>query len=144
SIAIVKLFDRSIEFRTAMLRFSYLIIRQFTQTCVCNHFHTIESRICRWLTVMSERSDAERLDLTQEFLSHMLGVQRTSIGPVTAELQRSGIIRYSRGTIEILDPVRLKEMACECYSIVTDEEDHFLDELNLRTTGRLRIFRSGR
>jgi CRP-like cAMP-binding protein len=144
AMAIVKLFDRSIEFRTAMLRFSYVIIRQFTQTCVCNHFHTIESRICRWLTVMSERTGGVQLDITQEFLSVMLGVQRTSISPVTAELQRAEIIRYSRGMIEILDPVQLKEMACECYAIVTDEQDHFLAELNLRTTGRLRTFRSGR
>ena len=111
SMAIVKLFDRSIEFRTAMLRFSYVIIRQFTQTCVCNHFHTIESRICRWLTVMNERSGDKKLDLTQEFLSLMLGVQRTSIGPIAIGLQRQGLIRYSRGTVEILDPVRLKEMA---------------------------------
>jgi hypothetical protein len=70
---------------------------------------------------MSERSENRRLTLTQEFLSHMLGVQRTSIGLVANTMQNKGIIRYSRGKIDVIDLDRLRQNACECYRIVNAE-----------------------
>jgi CRP-like cAMP-binding protein len=72
---------------------------------------------------MAERSEGHRLQLTQEFLSHMLGVQRTSIGLIAHSIQQDGIIRYSRGNIEIIDLERLRASACECYLIVEKEFD---------------------
>lgn len=115
------LFDRDSVFHNLLLRYVYALLKQISQTCVCNHFHTIEARLCRWLAVISERSDSQRLALTQEFLAHMLGVQRTSIGLIANALQTAGIIRYSRGIVDILDGDRLRKSACECYSIVNGE-----------------------
>jgi len=123
-----RLFDSSNAFREVMLRFVYFMMRQFTQTCACNQFHTIDARLCRWLVAIAERSQSKRLDLTQEFLARILGVQRTSIGPAATELREAGIIRYSRGVIEILDEERLKARACECYSIVDAEQKELLSE----------------
>lgn len=123
-----ELFEKRGVFHDIALRYTSVIIKQIAQTCVCNHFHTIEARLCRWLTVMCERSSNNHLVLTQEFLAHMLGVQRTSIGLIANALQKNGIIRYSRGKVEILDAVRLKRSACECYRIVRDEYEKFLDE----------------
>ena len=48
----------------------------------------------------------------------MLGVRRSSVGQVCGELQRVGIIRYSRGSITILDRARLEAAACECYGAI--------------------------
>lgn len=121
--AVTELFRRGGRFQELLLRYVYTLIKQISQTCVCNHYHTIEARLCRWLTVMSERSEDKHLALTQEFLAHMLGVQRTSIGLIANSLQRAGIIRYSRGKIEITDFERLKASACECYFIVENEFD---------------------
>ncbi|MFN6964628.1 MAG: Crp/Fnr family transcriptional regulator [Pyrinomonadaceae bacterium] len=118
------LFDRGGEFHDLLLRYMYALLKQISQTCVCNHFHTIEARLCRWLTVMCERSSSGRLAVTQEFLAHMLGVQRTSIGLIANAMQRAGIIRYSRGIVEIIDFDRLKASACECYSIVNAEYEN--------------------
>ena len=84
--------------------------------------------MCRWLTVMCERSGDKNLVLTQEFLAHILGVQRTSIGMIAAALQTSGVIRYSRGRMEILDFEKLKKSACECYRIVGEEQRKFTDD----------------
>jgi len=123
-----RLFDSSNTFREAMLRFVYFMMRQFTQTCACNQFHTIEARICRWLAAIYERSESKQLKLTQEFLARILGVQRTSIGPAATRLQRDGIIRYSRGVIEILDPEKLRMRACECYAIIVAEQKELLSE----------------
>ena len=116
-----RLFDKLPAFRSLSLRYVYALLRQMSQTCLCNHFHTIESRLCRWLTVMCERSGNNRLSLTQEFLSQMLGVQRTSIGLIANSMQTKGIIRYSRGKIEVTNLERLRDNACECYRIVNAE-----------------------
>jgi CRP-like cAMP-binding protein len=124
------LFKKNGTFHDVALRYVYVIIKQISQTCVCNHFHTIEARLCRWLTVMCERSNNKQLSLTQEFLSQMLGVQRTSVGLIANSMQASGIIRYRRGKIEIVDFERLKQSACECYFIVRDEYERFLNDKN--------------
>jgi CRP-like cAMP-binding protein len=127
-----ELFERGGVFHDVLLRYLNVLFRQVGQTCVCNHFHTIEARLCRWLTVMHERSNNSYLVLTQEFLAHMLGVQRTSIGMIANTLQQMSIIRYSRGKVEILDPVSLKKRACECYFAVNDEFKKFLADKNFQ------------
>ncbi len=125
-----ELFERCGAFHDVVLRYFYVVFKQISQTCVCNHFHTIEARLCRWLTVMFERSGNKRLSLTQEFLSQMLGVQRTSIGMIAHSMQDAGIIRYRRGKIEIVDDERLKSAACECFFIVKNEQDRFVNDKN--------------
>lgn len=116
-----QLFSMHGVFHDSVLRYAYLVIRQITQSAVCNHFHTIHARLCRWLTVLCERSGRSDLRLTHEFLAHMLGVQRTSVGTIAVELQRAGIITYRRGSIEITDFERLKAAACECYRVMASE-----------------------
>jgi CRP-like cAMP-binding protein len=128
-VAVAKeVFDRGGAFHDAVLRFSYVVVRQTAQTCACNQFHPIRARLCRWFTVMCERSGNKHLSITQEFLAHMLGVQRTSIGPIAAGLQNEGIIRYRRGRVEIVDFDRLQGGACECYWIVKEEYASYLQD----------------
>ena len=124
---VVELFALRGAFHDAVLRYSYVEIRQLSQTAVCNHFHSIQSRMCRWLAVMCDRSGNRQIKLTQEFLAHFLGVQRTSIGAIANGLQKEGIIDYSRGKIEILDLDRIKMNACECYSLIEREFSEFLE-----------------
>jgi CRP-like cAMP-binding protein len=123
---IVKLFGELKVFHDIVLRYVFALMKQLSQTGVCNHFHTVETRLCRWLLIMSNNSKSDTLQLTQEFLSHMLGVQRTSVGAVAGALQDAGIIRYSRGKLDIINPERLKECVCECYHIVEEEYTRYL------------------
>ena len=127
---ILELFDRCGTFHDIALRYAYVVFKQISQTCVCNHFHTIEARLCRWLTVMHDRSTNGQLSLTQEFLANMLGVQRTSIGMIANSLQTEGIIRYSRGKIEITDYDRLRQSACECFFVIRNEYEEFIADKN--------------
>jgi CRP-like cAMP-binding protein len=122
--AVRELFIKGPIFHDLLLRYVYALLKQMSQTCLCNHFHTIEQRLCRWLTVMCERSGNHRLSLTQEFLAHMLGVQRTSIGMITQSMKANGIIRYSRGRLEVVNPERVRASACECYHIVNTEYEN--------------------
>lgn len=99
--------------------FAYLQLVQITQSVLCNRMHEVEKRLARWLLTSADRMESENLHLTQEFLSQMLGVQRSTVTVAAGELQRCGFIGYSRGRIHILDRAGLTSRACECYGIVS-------------------------
>lgn len=76
-----------------------------------------------------DRVDSNVFDLTQEFLAQMLGVRRATVTDVASTLQEDGIIRYNRGTIEILDRQRLEDRSCECYEIIRTEYERLLPRM---------------
>jgi len=92
-----------------------LVLFQAQTTAACNALHLIEARFCRWVLQASDRSENDLLPLTQDLLSQMLGIRRTSVSEVANKLQAAGIIKYTRGTIKIVDRKRLKTLSCECY-----------------------------
>jgi CRP-like cAMP-binding protein len=98
--------------------FAYLQLVQVSQSVLCNRMHEVDARLARWLLTSADRMESESLNLTQEFLSQMLGVQRSTVTVAAGELQRAGMIGYSRGKINILDRPQLTKVACECYGIV--------------------------
>lgn len=119
-------FDRGGKLQDLLLRYTHTLLTQVAQSAACNRFHTVEERLCRWLLIGRDRVQTDTLQLTQEFLSHMLGVPRTSVTMIAGSLQRDGLIRYSRGKITILDPGGLETASCECYQVVREEIGHFL------------------
>jgi len=106
--------------------FAYLQLVQITQSVLCNRLHEVEARLARWLLSSADRMESETLHLTQEFLAQMLGVQRSTVTVAAGEMQRNGIIGYSRGRIHILDRPGLTAKACECYGIVNSSYDRLL------------------
>jgi CRP-like cAMP-binding protein len=106
--------------------FAYLQLVQITQSVLCNRMHEVESRLARWLLSSADRMESEFLHLTQEFLSQMLGVQRSTVTVAAGDLQRNGIIGYSRGRIHILDRPALTAKSCECYGIVNNAYNRLL------------------
>lgn len=100
----------------AVMQFKEALLAQVQQTAACNALHGAGQRLCRWLLHTHDRIDGDVIPLTQEFLSQMLGVTRTTVTEIARELQTAGLIRYSRGRIEVLDRRRLEDMACECYA----------------------------
>jgi len=110
-------FDRNARVRRVMLRFVEDLLNLSSQTAACNRLHSIEQRTARWLLMSSDRIQSNVLGLTQEFLAAMLGVRRSGVSEAAGELQRSGLIRYRRGEITIIDPAGLQATACECYGL---------------------------
>jgi CRP-like cAMP-binding protein len=106
--------------------FAYLQFVQITQSVLCNRMHEVDARLARWLLSSADRMESEFLHLTQEFLAQMLGVQRSTVTVAAGELQRSGMIGYSRGRIHILNRAGLAAKACECYAIVNASYDRLL------------------
>ncbi|HEY6186465.1 MAG TPA: Crp/Fnr family transcriptional regulator [Pyrinomonadaceae bacterium] len=109
-----------------LLLYLHTLLTQVSQSAACNGFHKVEERLCRWLLVSRDRVQSDTLPLTQEFLSHMLGVPRTSVTMIAGNLQRAGLIRYRRGIVHIIDREGLEAASCECYRIVKAGIAHFL------------------
>jgi CRP-like cAMP-binding protein len=97
------------------IRYNEVLLAQARITAACNALHPVEARFCRWLLQTSDRARSNEVELTQEFLSEMLGVRRTSVTEVAGKMQARGLIGYSRGNIKILDRAGLKALSCECY-----------------------------
>ena len=94
------------------------MIANLQQSAACNAMHGLEARLARWLLHARDRYGHDRLPLTQEFLSQMLGVRRTTVSLAAHTLQQAGLVKYSRGKIELLDRAALEAISCECYSTV--------------------------
>jgi CRP-like cAMP-binding protein len=105
-------------FRSLLIRHEQVLFAQSQQSAACNASHTVEARMCRWLLHMRDFAGSDDLMLTQEFLAQMLGVTRPSVSIVASPLQKAGLIKYSRGRIQVLDVKGLKKEACECYDSV--------------------------
>lgn len=108
-------FNRRAGLRRDIRRYSNDLANQFMATASCNRNHGPEQRLARWLLMMRDRVPAGRYPLTQKYLGYMLGVRRAAISEAAGRLQRRKLIRYTRGSIEILDAKGLKATACKCY-----------------------------
>jgi CRP-like cAMP-binding protein len=106
----------SVPFRGLVIRHEQALFARAQQSLLCNTLHPVEARLARWLLRAHDLSDRESLPLTQETLAQMMGVRRNAVSLVAHALQRAGIIRYSRGRIEITDLRALQAMSCDCYS----------------------------
>ena len=104
----------------AMHTFVYALLEQITQLVLCNRLHELEARLARWLLMCSDFMETTVLHLTQEYLAEMLGVGRPAVTIAAGILQRSGLIVYSRGVVEIVRREELKDVACACYGTILD------------------------
>src|ERR1700730_13262972 len=129
-------FSRGGEFQLLLLRYTQGLITQISQTAVCNRLHSVEQRLCRWLLMTRDRTHSDELQMTQEFISNMLGVRREGVTHAAQNLQEKGLISYVRGHIQILDRKGLEKSACECYTVVRKEHDRLLSIVERRRAPR--------
>ena len=111
---------QSQTFLATLIRHEQTLFAQAQQSTACMANHEVEERLCRWLLRARDLCGSDTLKFTQEFIAEMLGVRRTSVTLAAKALQQSGLIRYHRGHIQILDLEGLRESACECYQAVKD------------------------
>jgi len=64
-------------------------VTQMAQTALCNRYHSIEQRLCRWLLLSLDRVTTNELSLTHELLSNILGVRREASRKQPEKLQKS-------------------------------------------------------
>ncbi len=124
-----KITDLDLRLRDRLVRHEQAILVQAQQTAACNACHPVEARLSRWLLRCRDLMASDDLALTQEFLSQMLGVQRSSVSITAAALQDAGLIKYRRGHIRILDVDGLQNRSCECYRAVKTHAERLIGEM---------------
>src|ERR1700726_1340393 len=107
--------NRSPAIRHAVQIHIGAMLMQFQLGVACNALHPVKARMARWLLHFRDHVDHDVLPLTQEALSQILGVRRTTVTLLMRNLRASGAIRSDRrGQIEV-DRPRLAATACECH-----------------------------
>lgn len=114
-------FERGGTLQYLLLRYIQALYIQSAQTAACNRLHTLEARLARWLLLVHDRVHSNQLRLTQEFISHMLGVRRAGVTQAVSILQQAEVIHHNRGKITILDLKALEATSCECYWLIQKE-----------------------
>ena len=109
---------QSPQLLSLLIRHEQTVYAQAQQSAACFATHHIQSRLCRWLLRARDLSGSDTLNFTQEYLADMLGVRRSSVTVVAHTLQAAGMIKYSRGKIQIVDVEALQDGTCECYGTV--------------------------
>ncbi len=104
----------------------HALVTQIAQSGVCNRFHSVDSRLARWLLMTQDRLGSKELRATQESIARMLGVRRSGVTAAASGLQKQNLINYCRGRIRILDQRRLEAVSCSCYGIIKRQYDSFL------------------
>jgi len=102
-------------------RFSDYLLSQVMQSVACNAYHSISERAARWLLHAQDRS-GDRIELTQQAMADLLGVQRTTVNAVLQSLEQEGLIATGRAVIQVTDRAGLQRRSCECYDKL---ESHF-------------------
>ncbi|HTF97498.1 MAG TPA: Crp/Fnr family transcriptional regulator [Cellvibrio sp.] len=120
-----------------LLRYTQSLITQVAQTAACNRHHSIDQQLCRWLLLSLDRLSDNRITMTQESISYVLGVRREGITEAAGKLQRLGVIEYARGRITVVNRSHLEQLSCECYAVVKKETDRLMRPPTFKQTERL-------
>lgn len=104
--------------RAALARHTEVLFAQVQQIAACNARHQLGERLARWLLMLDDRVGDGPLNLTQQSIADMLAVRRATVSEVSSELERKGLIRRTRGAIEIVDRKALEAAVCDCYGHV--------------------------
>ena len=115
--------ERNVPLRREIARCAYVAMATAMQVAVCNKEHVLEARLARWLLMTRDRTTSDEFRFTQQFIALMLGVRRTGVTVAAGALARRKLIRYSRGTMRILDRQRLRAASCSCYGVIRELEN---------------------
>ena len=116
-----QMIDDSVTLCSSVVRWREVLLRMTLQSVACNSLHDTRRRYARWILTTHDRTEADRLPLTQELLAEMLGVKRNAINIIARDLQQLGMIEYKRGRVTIIDRDGLGRVSCECYALIRSE-----------------------
>jgi CRP-like cAMP-binding protein len=123
-------FQQGGSLQNLLLWYTQALYAQTSLTAACNALHQLDEKLARWLLLVYDRVESNELQLTQEFISQMLGVRRAGVTEAANRLQTAGLIRYIRGRITILNRQGLEAASCSCYGIIKGEYDRLLGTEN--------------
>ena len=120
-------FQQGGSLQSLLLRYTQALYGLVSQNAACNRLHQLDERLARWLLFVCDLVGSNELQLTQQFIAKTLGVRRAGVTVAANTLQRTGLIRYNRGRITILNRQKLEAASCSCYGIIKGEYSRLLD-----------------
>lgn len=118
--------ENNYRLKSLLQLYAHALLTHVSQSAACNRFHLVEARLARWLLATRDRLGKDEFQMTQDFLSNMLGVRREVVNKAAGNLQKRGLITYVRGILTILDNAELEAASCSCYEQIRAEYDNFL------------------
>ncbi|WP_353644571.1 Crp/Fnr family transcriptional regulator [Mesorhizobium sp. WSM2239] len=116
--------------RMFLLRYVQSLSTQTSFTALANARSKLEERLARWLLMCADRVEGEKLELTHEFLSIMLGVRRPGVTVAIQILEGKGLIRANRGVVVIRDREGLIALTDGAYGIPEDEFERLVGKID--------------
>jgi CRP-like cAMP-binding protein len=126
--ALLKALRKCSSLEKRLHRYSQVLGIQASQVAACNRLHEVDERLARWLLMSQDRLGSDTVELTQEFLAHMLGTRRSSVTVAASILQKAGLIKYTRGHVKIVNRMGLESAACECYATLVQQAAKWREE----------------
>ena len=120
-------FARGGHFQDLALRYVQAQLVLAGQSAACNAKHHVEQRLARWLLLCADRAHTRTFKMPHEFLADMLGSSRPTVTSAAGVLKDQGLIEYTRGLIHILDLPGLERQSCECYQVIKDHLDNYVE-----------------
>ncbi|WP_212733110.1 Crp/Fnr family transcriptional regulator [Terriglobus roseus] len=108
------LFQEDNEFRMRILELALAQTSVTKQLTACSLTHEADQRLARWLLSTSHHLGSRTVSVTQELISMLLGVRRTTVSLISKRYEREGLTRTRRGVMTILDRDALSARSCEC------------------------------
>ena len=109
---------KSRSFDNLFARYADCVMAQIFQSTACNAAHTIEQRTAKWIVAAIERTNENKVPLTQDRLAAMLGVGRSYISRVIGRLKQDGILVARRGFLLVEQREKLEKRSCHCNDAV--------------------------
>lgn len=119
-------FNQGNPVQQLFLRYTQTLLTQIAQGSVCHRHHALEQQLCSMLLLMLDRQEGDSISLTHEAIANLLGVRREGVTQAAKRLMNDGILNYTRGRITVLNRAALERRACECQSVIRDEERRLL------------------
>ena len=114
---------QSASLREACLTYVQAFSAQASHTALANGRGTLEQRLARWLLMAHDRMESDRIRLTHELLSIMLGVQRPTVSLALKKMEVAGAIKTQRSSINIKNRQILKKTARGFYGVPEGEQE---------------------
>lgn len=115
-------FERSMhecpELREQLLRYVQALMIHGSQMALCGVRHQLEQRLASWLCLACWGLGGDILPITHDHLSLVLGFRRAGVTQTLKRFEEQGLIRKTRGNLQVCDRDMLELKACSCFRII--------------------------
>ncbi|WP_245509427.1 Crp/Fnr family transcriptional regulator [Bradyrhizobium zhanjiangense] len=107
------------EIREHLSRYVQALSLHSAQSGLCGVRHSLEKRLASWLCLARDALDAGVLPVTHDYLSSVLGLRRAGVTETLIRFEESGLIRKTRGVLQVDERGCLEQKACGCYKFIS-------------------------